>query len=61
MRGDAFVVEVANPAYVAVHGGRELLGKPLLEAIPELRGQGFEEILHEVTRTGRRTWAGKSW
>jgi len=28
------------------------LGKPLLEAVPELRGQGFDDLLLKVLRTG---------
>lgn len=30
----------------------ELIGKPLLTALPELKGQGFDELLKEVIRTG---------
>jgi signal transduction histidine kinase len=52
LRGDDLVFDAANESYVQVTGGRELLGKPLLQAIPELEGQGFDELLHEVLRTG---------
>jgi CheY-like chemotaxis protein len=51
-RGEDLVFELANAAYVQVTGGRELVGKPLLEALPELRGQGIAELLHRVMRTG---------
>jgi signal transduction histidine kinase len=51
-RGAELVFEMANPAYVEVSGGRALLGKPLLEAMPELREQGLAELLHGVMRTG---------
>src|SRR5207244_13094148 len=30
----------------------ELLGKPLLEALPELEGQGFDDLLKQVIATG---------
>ncbi len=30
-------------------------GRPLLEACPELVGQGFDELLREVMRTGKAT------
>jgi signal transduction histidine kinase len=44
---------MANPAYVEVVGGRQVAGKPFLEALPEARGQGYDELLREVMRTGR--------
>lgn len=44
----------ANAAYRAVVGGRDLVGKPLLEALPELAGQGFDALLDEVVTTGER-------
>lgn len=45
---------VANPFYSILTGRRpdELLGKPLLEALPELEGQGFDQLLREVFATG---------
>jgi CheY-like chemotaxis protein len=52
LKGEKLVFEAANPPYVQVSGGRQLLGKPLLEAMPELRGQGLDELLQEVRRTG---------
>ncbi|HEX6320675.1 MAG TPA: ATP-binding protein [Burkholderiales bacterium] len=52
LRGPELVFEMANPAYLQVVGGREILGKPLLEALPEARGQGFDGLLREVLRSG---------
>ena len=52
-RGEDLVFEMANAAYLEVTGGRELIGKPLLEALPELREQGIAPLLREVLRTGR--------
>jgi signal transduction histidine kinase/DNA-binding response OmpR family regulator len=51
-RGPELVFEVANEPYVSGVGGRELFGKPLLEALPELTGQGFDTMLHRVMDTG---------
>ncbi|HEX4459372.1 MAG TPA: PAS domain-containing protein [Polyangia bacterium] len=42
----------ANPAYRQLVGGRDVVGKPLLEALPELRGQGFDTLLDTVMATG---------
>ena len=51
--GEELVFEVANAAYVDVVGGRQIIGKPFLEALPEMHGQGLDELLHEVRRTGQ--------
>ena len=53
VKGPELIFEMANPAYLAVVGGRDIVGKPLLEALPEARGQGFDELLREVMRTGQ--------
>ena len=52
VRGTEHVLEMANEAYLALNGYRDVLGKPLLEAVPELRGQGFEQLLDGVVATG---------
>jgi len=54
-RGSEYVVEVANPLVAALWGRTpdQVLGKPLLEALPEVRDQGFRELLDEVVQTGK--------
>ena len=52
LRGERFVFEFANDAYYRLVGDRELLGRPVFEALPEVRGQGFEELLRGVLETG---------
>jgi len=47
------VFEQANPAYVELVAHRELVGKPIREAVPELAGQGIYELLDEVYASGR--------
>jgi signal transduction histidine kinase len=52
-RGPTHVYALANEAYYQLIGhGREILGKPLLEALPEVRGQGFDVLLDRVLATG---------
>lgn len=53
-QGPDCVVAKANTLLCASLGypQQHILGKPLLEAVPELQGQGFKEILIEVERTG---------
>ncbi len=58
LRGPEYVFEFANPAYIALVGGRNPTGKALLEAIPEVKGQGFVELLDNVYNTGK-TFNGK--
>ncbi|HYG28510.1 MAG TPA: PAS domain S-box protein [Caulobacteraceae bacterium] len=53
LRGPDHVFEYANPGYLQLMGWRGLEGRPLREAVPELEGQGFLELLDEVYRTGQ--------
>ncbi|SFQ67392.1 sensor histidine kinase [Hymenobacter arizonensis] len=50
--GPAMVYQLVNPAYQRMFPGRELLGKSLLEALPELAGSTIPQLLHEVYTTG---------
>jgi len=45
---------MANPFYGELVGRKpeEIVGRPLLEAMPELQGQGFDELLNQVIATG---------
>src|SRR5688572_28008119 len=52
LRGPTLVFEFVNEAYRRLVAHREVLGAPLFEALPELVGQGFEELLQGVLRTG---------
>ncbi|MDQ2769313.1 MAG: PAS domain-containing protein [Bacteroidota bacterium] len=52
--GPDYVVEVCNPKLEAIwgRGAAEVLGRPLFEALPEVRDQGFRELLDGVRTTG---------
>jgi two-component sensor histidine kinase len=52
LRGPDHVFEMANGSYEQLVGHRGIVGKPLLQALPEVEGQGFKELLDEVYRTG---------
>jgi PAS domain S-box-containing protein len=52
LRGPSLTFEFANPHYHALVRGRELLGHPLLVALPELRGQGIDTLLAGVMDSG---------
>ncbi|WP_300575598.1 HWE histidine kinase domain-containing protein [Phenylobacterium sp.] len=51
--GPDFVFRLVNNAYQNLIGGRAVIGRPLAEALPELEGQAFQNILHDVMVTGQ--------
>ncbi|MFN7024512.1 MAG: GAF domain-containing protein, partial [Pseudorhizobium sp.] len=54
MAGPDHVFQDANSAYLALVGSRDILGKPVREALPEIIDQGFGRILDHVRDTGLR-------
>ncbi len=52
LRGPAHVFEMVNDAYYQLIGHREVVGRPLREALPEVAEQGFEHLLDRVLATG---------
>ena len=52
LRGEQHVFELANESYLNLVGRRDILGKPVAEALPEVREQGFVDLLNRVLRTG---------
>jgi PAS domain S-box-containing protein len=52
LRGDDHVFEYVNAAYYQLVGHRQLVGRSVWDAMPEVRGQGFEELLHSVLASG---------
>ena len=54
MRGPRFVVEITSNSILQLWGKTEdAIGKPLFEAIPEAKDQGFEELLTAMLQTGK--------
>jgi PAS domain S-box-containing protein len=53
LRGPELVFELANAAYYQLVGHRDILGKPLREALPELAGQEFVVNLEQVACSGQ--------
>ena len=52
LTGPTFIYTLVNERYQTLFGKRKILGKPLMEALPELEGQGFETLLQKVHETG---------
>jgi signal transduction histidine kinase/DNA-binding response OmpR family regulator len=49
LRGPEFVIELANDLILEVWGkGPEIIGLPFVDAVPEIQGQGFIELLQGV-------------
>lgn len=53
LKGPEFIFELANKNYYQLIGKREIIGKPVREAIPEAEEQGFIKLLEEVKKTGQ--------
>jgi signal transduction histidine kinase/CheY-like chemotaxis protein len=53
LRGSQHVFELANASYRRLTGGRDLIGMPAAQAVPEAQGQGFITLLDKVYRTGK--------
>jgi len=52
LKGPNHIFERANGRYYQLVGDRDLIGKPVREAIPEVEGQGYFELLDRVFQTG---------
>ncbi|MEO5905563.1 MAG: ATP-binding protein, partial [Saprospiraceae bacterium] len=52
MTGPDHVYELVNERYQQLFGKRIIKGKAILDALPELKGQGFDKLLDEVYTTG---------
>ena len=52
LRGSTHIYELANAMYMQLIGNRDIVGKPIREALPELEGTGIFEILDAVYTTG---------
>jgi signal transduction histidine kinase len=53
MRGPGHVFELVNPAYYQIVGDRDIIGKPVREALPEIVDQGFVDLLTTVRESGK--------
>jgi PAS domain S-box-containing protein len=58
--GPEMVFELVNPSYQQLFPGRDLLNKPILEALPELAGTPIIDILKSVYYTGN-TFEGEEF
>jgi signal transduction histidine kinase/ActR/RegA family two-component response regulator len=52
LRGPQFVFELVNQAYYQLVGHRRLEGLAAFDALPEVRDQGYFELLQQVYRSG---------
>jgi PAS domain S-box-containing protein len=57
--GPNHVYRMANASYSELVGGRELIGRTVAEAFPELAGTGFVERLDKVYASGK-AYSGRS-
>ncbi|MGJ9420237.1 PAS domain-containing protein [Massilia sp. CMS3.1] len=52
LTGKDHTFDTVNEAFYRLAGHRDIVGKPALDALPELAGQGYKELMDEVCRTG---------
>ena len=52
LKGPHHVCEIANAAGRQLVGGRDVVGKPILQALPEVEAQGFIKLLDGVYQSG---------
>ncbi len=53
LKGPEYIIELANsPSLELWNKGNEVIGKPLIEILPELKQQGFIALLDKVMHTG---------
>ncbi|WP_165958300.1 PAS domain S-box protein [Segetibacter sp. 3557_3] len=58
VNGEDYVLELANKEAFKLWGkGPEIIGKPVLEAVPELAGQGVIELFDQVRNSGEPFFA----
>jgi len=58
LSGPEFIFEFANEDYYRLIGRHGIIGKPIVEALPEVEEQGFVDLLRRVFTTGE-TYSGK--
>ncbi len=52
LQGPEHVVEMVNPAYLQLVGHRNVTGLAIRQALPDIAGQGYFELLDKVYRSG---------
>ncbi|HVW15385.1 MAG TPA: ATP-binding protein [Mucilaginibacter sp.] len=59
LTGPDFVIDIINDSFIAIWGkDRSVLGKPIMEALPEMKGQPYPDFLKYVYNTGQ-TYYGR--
>jgi signal transduction histidine kinase len=53
LKGPNLIFEYTNEYFQSAVGGRNIIGKPIKDALPELKSQGFFTLLNKVYSTGR--------
>ena len=51
-KGPNHVFDLANEMYIKVVGNRDIIGKPVREALPELEGHGFVNFWMRFIKQG---------
>lgn len=54
LQGPEHIFAMANPLYMKLVGNRDILGKSVADAIPEVVAQGYVDMLNSVYNTGEQ-------
>lgn len=58
LKGEEMIIDIANDAILETWGkGKNVVGKPLLTALPELVGHGFDDLFQNVYTSGKPHFA----
>lgn len=61
LKGPNFVIEIVNDSFIELWGkDSNVRGKPILEALPEIQGQAYPEILKHVYETGETYYGNEA-
>jgi PAS domain S-box-containing protein len=60
LMGEDHRIVYANPRYVQLVGNRDIIGKTIREALPDLANQGYYELLDRVYSTGETYFGHES-
>jgi PAS domain S-box-containing protein len=58
LRAPIHTFEYVNPAFQALFLGRQLIGRPVAEVVPEMQEQGFVALMDDTYQTGE-TYVGR--
>ncbi|AMM51253.1 hypothetical protein TH61_08810 [Rufibacter sp. DG15C] len=60
LKGSSWLIDFATPQFKQLLGHRDMVGKPFKSVLPELKSQGYFEIIENVYATGKTYFGNES-